>query len=385
MGWKPRAVHEEKGRSLNGMHVPFLDLKSQHALLKNEILQTWEGILDSAGFIGGRHVEEFEEEFAAACGVRHCASVGSGTDAIRLVLLAMGLKPGDEVITVPNTFIATTEAISQAGGEIVFVDVDPETYNIDPSRVEAAVTPRTKGIVPVHLYGQCADMDPIMEIASRHGLWVVEDAAQAHFAGYKGRRAGSMGVAGAFSFYPGKNLGACGEAGAVTTDDDALAEKVRMLRDHGQARKYYHRMEGYNGRCDALQAAALGVKLKHLQDWNEARRRNAAYYYELLGDVDGVVLPGVLESCLSVFHLFVVLVEERDRVAEALKEKGVATGMHYPIPLHLQEAYAWKGHKRGDFPVAEKCAERLLSLPMYPGLTESQINHVCESLRTVVA
>jgi len=244
--------------------VPFLDLRSQNRALKGEILPLWEEILDSAGFIGGKHVSAFEEEFASACSVTHCVAVNSGTDALRFIFLALDLESGDEIITVPNSFIATTEAITQAGGRIIFADIDPDTYNIDSAKIEEVITPRTRGIVPVHLYGQSVDMDPILSIADKYCLWVVEDACQAHLAEYKGRKAGSMGIAGAFSFYPGKNMGACGEGGAVTTNDENLAAKVRMLRDHGQSRKYRHEMEGYNGRCDALQAAALRVKLKHL-------------------------------------------------------------------------------------------------------------------------
>lgn len=367
------------------MKVPFLDLKAQHAPLKGEILGLWEEILDSAGFIGGKQVQGLEDDFARASGVKHCVSVNSGTDALRFIFLALGLNPGDEVITVPNTFIATTEAISQAGGKVVFVDVREGTCNMDPSKIEAAVTPKTKGIVPVHLYGQCADMDAVQEIADRHGLWVVEDACQAHLAEYKGRKAGSLGAAAAFSFYPGKNLGACGEAGAVTTDDEEVARKVRMLRDHGQNKKYYHKVEGYNGRCDAVQAAALTIKLRLLPEWNEARRRNAALYMEKLKGVKGVVLPGLDGSCVHVFHLFVILVENREKVAEVLNGKGVATGLHYPVPLHLQEAYSALGLDKGAFPVAEAHAERLLSLPIYPELTEEQVEYVCECLKEAIA
>jgi dTDP-4-amino-4,6-dideoxygalactose transaminase len=366
------------------MEVPFLDLKAQNRALKAEILPVWEEILDSARFIGGTHVGTFEEEFADACSVEHCVLVNSGTDALRFIFLALGLKEGDEVITVPNTFIATTEAISQAGGEIVFVDIDPNTYNIDPSKLDAAVTPKTKGIVPVHLYGQTADMDSILAVAEKHGLWVVEDACQAHLAEYKGRKAGSMGIAAAFSFYPGKNLGACGEGGAVTTNNSDLAAKIRMLRDHGQAKKYHHDMEGYNGRCDALQAAALMVKLKHLPNWNEARRNNALRYFELIEGTERIVLPKVNDNCLSVFHLFVIQVEKRDMVQEALGRMGISTGLHYPIPLHLQNAYDHMGLTAGSLPVAETCAKRLLSLPMYPELTEEQISMVCSSLRSIM-
>jgi dTDP-4-amino-4,6-dideoxygalactose transaminase len=365
------------------MEVPFLDLKAQHLMLKAEILPLWEDILDSASFVGGKHVNAFEEEFAKACDVAFCICVGSGTDALRFILLALGLQLGDEVITVPNTFIATSETISQAGGKIVFVDVDPGTYNMDPTKIEMAITPKTKGILPVHLYGQPAEMDAILAIAKKHGLWVVEDACQAHLAEYKGRKAGSMGIANAFSFYPGKNMGACGEAGAVTTNDADLATKVRMLRDHGQAKKYHHDMEGYNGRCDALQAAALRVKLKNLPAWNDARRKNAQRYFELLKNIDGVKAPKVANGCKHVYHLFVVQVDNRDAVAEALKKKGISTGLHYPIPLHLQKAYVPMKTSAGSFPVTEAYAKRLLSLPMFPELKEEQLAYVCEELNSI--
>jgi len=363
------------------MDIPFLDLKVQNQALKNEILPLWEEIINSAGFVGGKHVDYFEKEFASACSTKHCILVNSGTDALRFIFIALGLKMGDEVITVPNTFIATTEAITQAGGNIVFTDIDPETYNMDPSGLESSITPKTKGIVPVHLYGHPADMDPILSIAKRNGLWVVEDACQAHLAEYRGRKAGSIAVAGAFSFYPGKNLGACGEGGAVSTNDDDIASKVRMIRDHGQTKKYFHDMEGYNGRCDALQAAALRVKLKHLPAWNESRRKNADLYFKFLQETDGIKLPKINKNCLSVFHLFVVQVEQRDAVQEALKKKGITTGLHYPIPLHLQKAYEHMGLKTGSFPKTEACAKKLLSLPMYPELTEKQIRLVSNSLK----
>ena len=366
------------------MEVPFLDLKTQNRALKAEILPLWEEILDSASFIGGKHVSGLEEEFAKACEVEHCVLVNSGTDALRFIFMALGLKPGDEVITVPNTFIATTEAISQAGGKIAFVDIDPGTYNMDTEKIEAAVTPKTKGIVPVHLYGQVADMDPILAIAEKRRLWVVEDACQAHLAEYKGRKAGSVGIAGAFSFYPGKNMGACGEAGAVTTNDAELASSIRMIRDHGQTKKYYHEMEGYNGRCDALQAAALRVKLKHLPAWNEARRKNAQYYFELLKYLDTIILPKVIDGCLPVYHLFVIQVNNRDAVAEILKKKSISTGLHYPIPLHLQKAYAHMKLMEGSFPVTEAYAKKLLSLPMFPELTEEQISYVCDCLKEIL-
>ncbi len=362
------------------MEVPFLDLKAQHRAIKAEILSLWEEILDSAGFIGGPHVSALETEFAAAGGAKHCAVVNSGTDALRFLFMALDIKPGDEIITTPHTFIATTEAISQAGAKFVFADIDPNTYCIDPAKIEKAITPKTKGIVPVHLYGQTADMDAINAIAKKHGLWVVEDACQAHLAEYKGRRAGSIGIGAAFSFYPGKNLGACGEGGAITTDDATLAAKVRMIRDHGQAQKYYHDVEGYNGREDSIQCAALRVKLKRLPAWTASRQAHAARYAEKLKGNPKIKLPATGEGCKPVYHLFVVQVDNRDQVAEKLKAKGIATGLHYPIPLHLQKAYAYRGMKEGDFPLTEKAAKRILSLPMFPELTNEQIDYVCASL-----
>lgn len=367
------------------MQIPWIDIRQQNAALRDEILPLWDEILTEAQFVGGKHLEAFEREFAAACGVPHCCAVSNGTDALRLIFHGLGVQPGDEIITVPNTFIATTEAIVQAGGSVVFVDVDPETYTMDPVALESAITPRTRGIVPVHLYGQTADMDPIIEIAQRHGLWVVEDAAQAHLAEYKGRRAGSMGIASAFSFYPGKNLGACGEAGAVATTSKELAERVRILRDHGQATKYYHEVNGYNNRCDALQTAALRVKLKYLPQWNERRRDVAAQYLNQLSGIDGLVLPTVHPDRLHVWHLFVVQLEDRDRVHEELKERGVSTSFHYPLPLHLQRAYIDLGCGRGSFPVTEAMAERLLTLPLFPEITKEEVSFVCDQLTDIVA
>jgi dTDP-4-amino-4,6-dideoxygalactose transaminase len=362
--------------------IPFVDLAAQQRELKAEILACWEEILDGGAFVGGTAVSRFEDAFARACGVDHCVAVSSGTDALRFILLGLGLAAGDEVITVPNTFFATAEAIVQAGGRPVFVDVDPRTWTLDPRRLAGAVTPRTRGIVPVHLYGQPAEMAPILSFARDHGLWVVEDACQAHLAEYNGRRAGGLARAGAFSFYPAKNLGACGEAGAVTTNDPHLAEAVRMLRDHGQSERYRHRLFGYNGRCDALQAAVLSVKLPHLARWNAQRRRIAAGYLERLGPAAGVVCQHTPEWCRPVHHLFVVLVEERDRVASCLQRRGIQTGMHYPVPIHLQEAFG--GGTGGRFPVAESCAERLLSLPIYPGLTEAAVERVCGALAEAI-
>lgn len=366
------------------MDVPFLNLKIQHRTLASEILPLWQKIFESASFIDGKHLVLFEEEFANTCGVDHCVAVNSGTDALRFILIALDLKPGDEVITVPNSFIATSEAISQAGGKIIFVDVDSNTYNMDPTKIEFAITSKTRGIIPVHLYGQMADMDPISDIAKKHDLWVVEDSCQAHLAEYKGHKAGSMGVAAAFSFYPGKNLGACGEAGAITTMDADLAAQIRMLRNHGQAKKYYHEIEGYNSRCDELQAAALRIKLKYLPSWNEARRKHAQQYFELMSDVNRIILPKISNDCLSVFHLFVIQIENRNAVAQALAEKGIGTGLHYPVPLHLQKAYTNLNLTEGTFPETESCSKRLLSLPMYPELTEDQISYVCECLTGLI-
>jgi dTDP-4-amino-4,6-dideoxygalactose transaminase len=366
------------------MEVPFIDLNIQNRAIKKEIFRLWGEIFDSAGFVGGEHVEKFEAEFATACGVQCCVSVNSGTDALRFIFLALGLRPGDEVITVPNTFIGTTEAISQAGGKIVFVDVDPVTYTMNPEKLESAITSRTRGIVPVHIFGHTADMDPILAVSEEYGLWVVEDSCQAHLAEYKERKAGSIGIAGAFSFYPAKNMGACGEAGAVTTNDAKLAEKVRMLRDHGQKVKYLHQMEGYNGRCDALQAAVLRVKLKYIYSWNDSRRENAAHYMEFLKDAAEVILPRAAEEHRHVYHLFVVQVSKRNEVAEALLREGIGTSIHYPTPLHLQKAYAHMAIPAGSFPVTESCAERFLSLPMFPELTEEQIAYVCQELIAVV-
>ena len=367
------------------MAIPLIDLKAQNSALKNEILPVWAEILDSAAFIGGKYVEAFEQEFSAIAQTAHCVSVNSGTDALRFIFMALGLKPGDEVITVPNTFIATTEAISQAGGAVVFADVDPATYTLDPQKIEAVITAKTRGIVPVHLYGQPADMDAIARIAEAHGLWIVEDACQAHLAEYKGRLAGSLGRAAAFSFYPGKNLGACGEAGAVTTNDPELAATVAMLRDHGQTSKYYHATEGYNGRCDALQAAALSIKLKYLPQWTEARRRHALRYLELLRGTPGLIVPASAPGNVPSWHLFVVQLENRDAVKKELADRGIDTGLHYPLPLHLQQAYAYLKLPVGSFPVAESCAARLLSLPMYPELTDEQIVLICNTLKEAMA
>jgi dTDP-4-amino-4,6-dideoxygalactose transaminase len=366
------------------MKVPFLDLQAQYQSMREEIARAINEVLESAAFAGGPFVAKFENEFAAFCGCKHAVGVGSGTDALWLTLLGMGVGPGDEVITVPSTFIATSEAISFCGAKPVFVDINEHTYTLDPEQLEIAITPRTKAIIPVHLFGQTADMNPLLAIARRHGLPVVEDACQAHGAEYRRQMAGSMGEAGCFSFYPGKNLGAYGEAGAVVTNNDTLARRVQMLRDHGQARKYIHSMVGWNARMDGLQGAILSVKLRYLQAGNEARRAKARLYQRYLAEVDDVITPVEAEYAKHVYHVYALRVPERDSVLHALTEKGIGCGIHYPVPLHLQEAYQDLGLGEGSFPVAEKCAREFLSLPMFPELKAEQIEYVAHEVETAV-
>ena len=366
------------------MKVPFLDLRAQNDPLRDEILASIEEVIGMSAFAGGPFVAKFEEEFAAYCGTQTAVGVGNGTDALWFALLALGVGPGDEVITVAHTFMATAEAISFCGAKPVFVEIDEETYTMDPALLERAITPRTKAIVPVHLYGQMADMDPIMEIAGRHGLPVVEDACQAHGASYKGRKAGSIGVAGCFSFYPGKNLGAFGEAGAVVTNDRALADKIRVLRDHGQEKKYFHSVVGWNGRMDGIQAAVLSVKLRVLEKANEARRANARLYGTHLAEGENLVLPFTAGQATHVFHLYVVRVKDRDGVLKAMVDRGISCGIHYPRPVHLQKAYAHLGLGPGSLPVTELCADEALSLPMFPELTPVQIEAVAHELNSLL-
>jgi dTDP-4-amino-4,6-dideoxygalactose transaminase len=363
------------------MHVPFLDLRAHHEPLMDEFVNAFRQVTDASAFAGGPFVARFETEFAGFCGSRHTLGVASGTDALWLSLLALGVGPGDEVITVPNSFMATAEAISLCGARPVFVDVDPETYTMDPEQLEAAITLRTQAIVPVHLFGQTAAMGEIMAIASRRGTPVVEDACQAHGASYKGRKAGSMGVAGCFSFYPGKNLGAFGEAGAITTDDPDLRTKVQVLRDHGQAAKYLHSMIGWNARMDGIQAAVLSVKLRRLAAANEARRVHARLYNELLADEPRVIRPVVGPDNTHVYHIYAVRVQDRDGVLQRMAARGVHCAIHYPVPIHLQKAYGFLALGPGTFPVAEQCAKEFLSLPMYPELTEEQIRFVVDTLK----
>src|SRR3989454_51361 len=390
--------------------IPFLDLVTAHRELREELRSVFETALDSAAFVGGQVVQEFERDFAEFCESQFCVGMASGTDALRLALVAAGVQSGDTVVTVPLTFIATTEAISQAGARPDFVDIEERTYNMDARRLREyfetqccldratgkLLNRKTRspvtGIVPVHLYGQMTDMDPILELAERHKLFVIEDACQAHGATYFSRRenrwrkAGSMGVAGAFSFYPGKNLGACGEAGAVTTSDSALAGKIGMLRDHGQLQKYSHEIEGYNGRLDAIQAGILQAKLKHLPRWNQKRSTNAHRYNELFrSQTDRIILPYEPSRTKAVYHLYVIRVRNRDQLQAHLAQANITTQVHYPTPLHLQKAYATLGYKEGDFPMTEKTAAEILSLPMYPQLEHWQQKRIVQEVINFLA
>jgi dTDP-4-amino-4,6-dideoxygalactose transaminase len=390
--------------SQNG-RIPFVDLVTSHRELQEELVDVFKAALATAGFIGGPMVEGFEREFALYCDAKYCAGVSSGTDALRFALAAGGVNPGDVVLTVPLTFIATAEAISQVGARLDFVDIDARTYTMDPEKLrqylqtQCAFDPATRrlvhrtlgkpvtAVVPVHLYGQMADMDPILEMAGRYNLAVIEDACQAHGAEYfskkenRWRKAGSMGRAAAFSFYPGKNLGACGEGGAVTTDDEAIARKVKMLRDHGQSKKYYHDVEGYNGRLDSIQAGILSVKLKHLPRWNESRRERARKYNELFSAVEtNIITPFEALWSKAVYHLYVLQVENREAVQANLAKENIDTGIHYPVPLHLQKAYKSLAYELGDFPVCEKAAERIVSLPIFPGLSEADQTRVVHAV-----
>lgn len=384
--------------------IPFLDLITPHRELESELLAVVQQAFRTAGFIGGKPLEAFEQDYARFCHVSHCVGVNSGTDALRFALIATGIGAGDAVITVANTFIATTEAISQAGALPEFVDVDPQTYNMDAGKLQEYLEQRctldnngklksrrtgkrVAAIIPVHLYGQMVDMDPILDLAERYNLVVIEDACQAHGAEYFSKKqnrwcsAGSVGLAGAFSFYPGKNLGACGEAGAVTTNDEILARKIRMIRDHGQAEKYYHDIEGYNGRLDTIQAGLLQVKLAHLADWNASRLAIANRYREMFASAGApVTVPHQPSWSKPVYHLYVVQAEDRESLRSGLAAEGIGTGLHYPVPLHLQKAYVGLGIKRGDLPVSEKAADRILSLPMFPTLSEAQQRRVVDAV-----
>src|SRR6266852_3442496 len=389
--------------------IPFVDLVTPHKELENELVNVFKSALGTASFIGGPLVEGFERDFAQFCKTRLCVGVSSGTDALRFALMAAGVQPGDIVLTVPLTFIATTEAITQAGARADFVDVDPRTYTMDPEKlkeyleIQCVLDQNTgqmihrnhrkpvRAVIPVHLYGQTADMDPILELAARYKMVVIEDACQAHGAEYfsqkenRWRTAGSMGHAAAFSFSPGKNLGACGEGGAVTTSSGEMAHKVRMLRDHGQARKYFHDVEGYNGRLDSIQAGILSVKLQHLDEWNRQRQQAALRYHDMFSSVGSVIAPYQPDWSRAVYHLSVIRVQDRERLRKHLAEANVDTGVHYPLPLHLQKAYANLGGKQGDFPITERISSEILSLPMYPRLEAEQQRRIVQKIVESVA
>lgn len=364
--------------------IPFVDLKRQYFNIKSEIDAAITGVLDSGAYVLGPEVQSFEREFADFHAARHGVAVNSGTSALHLALLAAGIGAGDEVITVPFTFVATAAAIGYTGARPVFVDIDPATFTMDPSRIEAAITPRTRAILPVHLYGQPADMDPILEIGRRHGLTVIEDACQAHGALYKGQPVGALADAGAFSFYPGKNLGAYGEGGLVTTNRDDLAKTMRMLRDWGAEKKYHHVLKGYNYRMEGFQGAILRVKLRHLAEWTRKRRSHAAMYASLLKDT-GVVLPIEASYAQHVYHVYAVRTPDRAGLERALHAGGVSTGIHYPIPVHLQPAWAELGHQAGDFPHSERAAREVLSLPMFPELTRTEVEQVAAVMQEAYA
>jgi len=366
------------------MRVPFLDLKAPYAELRDQLDVAWRRVMESGRFIMGDELDAFETEFASYCGTKHCVGVGNGLEALHLILRALAVGPGDEVIVPSNTYIATWLAVSYAGAKPVPVEPDPHTHNLDPERIQDAITPQTKAIIPVHLYGQCADMDPVRELASRYGIKVIEDAAQAHGAKYKGRRAGSLSDAAAFSFYPGKNLGALGDGGAVVTDDDALADDVRVLRNYGSREKYYNETKGYNSRLDELQAALLRVKLSKLDEWNERRKHVAARYLcELEGA--GVRLPRVPSWADPVWHLFVVQHSSRADLQRRLSNAGVGTLIHYPLPPHLQKAYAELGYGRGAFPIAEQMADEVLSLPISPHMSDADVDFVIAQVASSVS
>jgi len=364
--------------------VPFVDLGAQYRTIEGEIGEATSRVIQQSDFILGREVSLFEEEFAAFCEAKYAIGVDSGTSALELALRAYDIGPGDEVITAANSFIASALAISHAGARPILVDVDPSTYTVDVSAIEKAITPRTKAVIPVHLYGHPAHMNPIRELADKHGLVIIEDACQAHGTRYKGRRTGSLGHAAAFSFYPGKNLGAYGDGGIVVTNDRGIARRLEMLRNYGQKEKYQHLFRGYNRRLDTLQAAVLRVKLRYLEKWNAARRWNAVLYHKFL-DGCGLLLPGEAPGAESVWHLYVIRAEQRDALKEHLISRGISASIHYPIPIHVQPAYLDLGYKKGDFPVTESCAHQVLSLPMYAEISQDQIEYVAKTIRNFLS
>lgn len=362
------------------MSVPFVDLKTQYKSIKPEIDAAIQSIVDNTAFVGGKAVEAFEQAFAAKHGVKHCIGCANGTDAIYITLKALGVGPGDEVITAANTFIATSETISQTGAVPVFVDID-KYFHLDPAQIEAKITPKTKAVIPVHLYGQAAAIREVGDICRAHGLPMIEDCAQSHFATLDGRRTGTFGLAGTFSFYPGKNLGAYGDAGAIITEDDALARRARLFACHGSLRKYHHEIEGINSRIDGIQAAVLSVKLKHIDDWNKARHDHGLRYSALLAGVPGLKTPEIRDKAYHIFHIYALQAPRRDLLAEHLKAKGIATGIHYPVALPFMPAYDYLHHRPSDFPEAHQGQGKLLSLPMFPELTDEQIEYTAQAVR----
>ncbi len=367
--------------TITGEKIKLIDLEAQHQVIQEEVWAAMRDVIENSAFILGRHVKEFEDGFAGFCNARFATGVASGTDALILVLRALGIGPGDEVVTVPNTAFPTAEAITLSGARVVFADISPETLNIDPGAAEKKITKKTRAIMPVHLYGQPVEMEELKELCQSYNLLLIEDAAQAHGAEYKGQRVGTLGDAACFSFYPAKNLGAYGDGGAVVTNDERIADKVRMLRNHGRHEKYCHEIEGYNSRLDALQAAILSVKLKYLDGWNEKRRQHAQYYDKLLSSVKNVITTKVLDKAKPVYHLYVIRIRDRDLLRKKLKEENIDTGIHYPIPLHLQPALAYLGQGKGSFPMAEEAASTVLSLPLYPEMTKEQIETVVAAVK----
>jgi dTDP-4-amino-4,6-dideoxygalactose transaminase len=366
------------------MKIPFADLKSMHDEIRAELQEVFDRVVDASTFVLGPEVKNFESEFAAYTNTAHCVGVNSGTAALHLALLALGLGPGDQVITVAHTFIATAEAITAVGALPVFIDIDPVSFTMDPALLESAITNKTRAIIPVHLYGQPADMDAILAIANRFGIPVIEDACQAHGAEYKGRKVGSLGIAGCFSFFPGKNLGALGEGGAVTTNDPELAKQIRMWREHGSSRKYEHRFPAFNMRMNGLQGGFLSVKLKHLDRWNDQRRWAAAVYTRSLAEA-GVTTPAEMSYSRHVYHLYVIQSDNRDGLRQGLMDAGIESGLHYPTPLHLQEAYRSLGYGHGSFPVTERVADSIVSLPIYPGITDEAVESVSSEILACVS
>ena len=366
------------------MNVPFVDLHKQYQSIKGEIDRALQSVINDTAFIRGKYVERFEHEFSVINGVKHCISCGNGTDAIYIVLKALGIGPGDEVITVSNTWISTAETITQTGAKAVFVDIDPKFYTLDVAEVEAKITSRTKAIIPVHLFGQPADMDSLVRVCNEYGLFLVEDCAQSHLAEWGDSKVGTFGIAGTFSFFPGKNLGAYGDAGGIITNDDFLAEKMRMYANHGALTKHQHQIEGINSRMDGLQASILSVKLPYLSDWSASRLAVAKIYNEILNDLPGVVCPEIRENVKHVFHLYVIRVKNRAGLQDFLRKNNIATGIHYPCPLPFLEAYKYMQHTADDFPVAHSYKDEILSLPIFPEITAEQIEHVTNNIQTFI-